>query len=80
MKRYLSVKQIAERTGQPYETIRSLAGRKISKGAGDFPLPACVVGELGGRSATYGWDDREIDDWYAGYALNKPHARSKMIE
>lgn len=76
LKRYLSVKQVAERTGQPYETIRSLAFRRISKDAGEFPLPAVVIGELGGRSATYGWEVREIDAWFAVYSLNKPHSRS----
>ncbi|ORI13412.1 hypothetical protein [Rhodococcus sp. 1168] len=76
MKQYLSVKQIAARTEQPYETIRSLAGRKLSKDAGDFPLPACVVGERGGRTATYGWDAKDIDRWFETYSENKPHSRS----
>lgn len=76
MKRYLSVKQIAARTDQPYETIRSLVGRRIAKGAGDFPEPSVAIGELGGRSATYGWDERDIDKWFADYAINKPHSRT----
>lgn len=76
MKHYLSVKQIAARTGQPYETIRSLVGRRIAKGVGDFPEPSVVIGELGGRSATYGWDERDIDTWFTEYAVNKPHSRS----
>lgn len=76
MKQYLSSKQIAARTGEPYDTIRSLLVRRIGKGAGTFPLPYVVIGETGSRAATYGWRAEDIDKWHEVYARNKPHSRA----
>lgn len=80
MKQYLSSKQIAARTGEPYDTIRSLLVRRIGKDAGTFPLPYVVIGETGSRAATYGWRAEDIDKWHADYKLNKPHSRTPKAQ
>ena len=65
---YLSLRQIAERTpGLQYNSVKSLAQRRIHDGKGTFPLPDAQIGEHdpegGGRQVTYGWLERTIDDW-----------------
>lgn len=69
---YLSLRQIADRAKAhglklEYNTIKSLAQRRIHDGTGNFPLPDAQVGEHtpegGGRQVTYGWLERTIDEW-----------------
>lgn len=76
MEQFLSVKQVALMVGEPYETVRSLARRRIASGAGSFPLPACVIGETGSRAATYGWAAADVDAWHSVYVKNRPHSRA----
>ena len=78
MMHLLSVKQIATRTGESYETIRSLAGRRIRGADNGFPLPDVAVGDEG-RGRTYGWTPSVIDEWHAGYAAHRPHSRSAKV-
>lgn len=75
MMRLLSVKQIAARTGEPYETIRSLAGRRLRGADNGFPLPDVAIGDKG-RARTYGWAPNAIDSWHARYMEHRPHSRA----
>jgi hypothetical protein len=76
---YLSLKQISERTGVGYLTVKSLAQRRLHKDAGTFPLPDAQIGEVdpdgGGRQVTYGWLPDRVDIWAQDYAVNKPAPR-----
>ncbi|UYL87870.1 helix-turn-helix DNA binding domain protein [Gordonia phage Malisha] len=71
----LSVKQIAARTGEPYDTIRSLAGRRLRGADNGFPDPDVAIGDEG-RARTYGWTADAIDSWHEVYVANRPHSRA----
>ena len=74
MIRALSLRQIADRTGEHYETVKSISGRRLRGADNGFPDPAVSIGE--GRGLTYGWMADDIDAWHADYVANRPHSRA----
>lgn len=80
MMHLLSVRQVADRTGIPYGSIKSLVSRRLGGANNGFPLPDVAIGETtaAGRGLTYGWSPDAIDRWHAEYRPG--HSRVKKAE
>lgn len=82
MMHLLSVRQIADRTGVPYGSIKSLVSRRLSGADNGFPAPDVAIGETtdAGRGLTYGWSPDAIDRWREGYRPGHSRARKSDPE
>lgn len=65
-RQYLSLRDIAEKTGIPLNTVKSLELR------GKLPDPDVVVGSGERQQKARGWSEATIDTWWGGYAQKSP--------